>query len=195
MIHRKQNFTVALCSAFLMVFLWPLTSLAYNQATASDAQVLSSDTSLFSVTYRMSFLNREVRIPIHAARSHTDSEPTSIHYSITRNNTPYSAGVAPAIVLTDDPDVTIEDGHYVLPAGEAAEFTLYSIFRPSTTGDALYQLSIDHLPFVLVDAEGTAELSSFPEHNPADYQTPALMLGAQPFTISAEVTEITTSRK
>lgn len=192
---QKRNRITALCCAGILILFTPLPTLAFPAAEATNAIAVTEDTALFSITYRLGFLNRETRVPIHAAPHHTQPAATSVRYQIDRAGAAYAAGQSPAIILTDDPDVTVEDGYYVLESGESANFTLYSIFRPDPgTAPAFYQLQINRLPFLLID-DGAAELTTLPDHNPTDYQTPAVLLGEPNLNVSAELIEYTTSQK
>ena len=176
----------------LAALLSPTTAQAFDVMTHSDATVLDEHTILFSVTYRLGFLNQSMRVPLHATAASASAPHGSVQYTVTRAGEKDAAGQAAAIVLTDDPTVTIEDAHYVLPPGKSAEFTLYTLFQPSSDRTDLYQLQIDHLPFTLIDVAGAAQLSTFPNQSPRDYQTPQVRLAPTPVTITTELIELTT---
>lgn len=160
----------ALCGLLIA----PGTAAAY-EVTDSSAQRLSDDTILFSVTYQFGFLNREMRMPIQAAYG-DDTHSNRVSYTINSGSETLENVVAPAVVLTSDEDVTIEDGQYFLPEGRNAQFTLYGFLRlaEDTPTNAL-NLRITNLPYTMIDGSEEAIGVVLPDELP-EYRTPSLTL-------------------
>jgi len=176
---------LALC-ALCGVLLLPATAAAY-EVVDSSAQRLTDDTVLFSVTYQFGFLNREMRMPIQTVYGDT-SYSDRVSYTINRGSEALENVFAPAIVLTSDEDVTVEDGQYHLPEGRNAQFTLYSFLRldADTPTNAL-NLRITNLPYTMIDGADETPGSVLPNELP-DYRSPSLTMTEELTITSSPVT-------
>lgn len=152
----------------------PVAAEAYF-TTAQSATKLTDDTSLYTVTYKFGFLNRELYMPITAVRGLATSSPAfSVGYDLlTPTNTVVTSGFALGIVLTDDEDVEIRDNAYYLPEGRSAEFTLMTVVRTTPGAQEGTSLLMTHLPFTMIKGDEVIKARL----NPSElqyYRTPAV---------------------
>lgn len=184
---NTNKIKLALC-ALCGVLLFPSLAGAY-EVTESNAVKLSDDTVLFSITYKFGFLNRESLYPIRAQQGEADS-PRTLDFQVRSAGEIVSTPVS-AVVLTEDPDVSVRDGMYHLDEGENAEFTLIGLLRlTDDTPRSALELTIERLPYVTINdnttATGEVRASELP-----DYRTPQITITDQ-LTITATPTVFTT---
>lgn len=132
-------------------FIIPVSSEAYF-STTQTATKINEHTTLFTVTYKFGFLNRELYMPIIAERNlGTTSSRFSVGYTLLDTEEAIvNAGSATSIVLTTDEDVVIKDTRYYLPQGKSAEFTLVTLVTTPTEVTTDASLLVSHLPFIMV---------------------------------------------
>lgn len=157
-------------------FIIPVSSEAYF-STAQTATKINERTTLFTVTYKFGFLNRELYMPIIAEQNlSTTSSKFAVGYTILDNQeTVLETGSATSLVLTADEDVVIKGARYYLPQGKSAEFTLVTLVTTPTEVTTDASLLVSHLPFIMVK-EGE-EISA--RLNPSEmqyYRTPTVEL-------------------
>ncbi len=154
----------------------PAASEAYF-STAQSATKITVDTTLFTITYKFGFLNRELYMPIVTERGlQATSTKFSVGYDLlSEDDETLNAGSATAIVLSGDKDIEIKNGRYYLPQGKSAEFTFVALVNTPANETADASLLVTHLPFIMVkeDEEIAARL------NPSElqyYRTPEVEL-------------------
>lgn len=142
---------VGLLFAFL-ILLSPTASEAYF-TTAQSATRLTNDTVMFTVTYDFGFANRDLYMPIMAARSTgADMKSHLVEFSILSDDEVLTIGTSNALVLTTDSDVKIKNGQYYLEPGESASFTLVALLTipKEQQLDEKLSLLMTWLPFTMV---------------------------------------------
>ena len=165
----------------------PQSASAYK-VTDSTAVKLSEDTILFSITYSFGFLNRDMMTPIQSTLGDAILG-NRVSYEVNSANTPLATPYAPAIVLSNDKDVSIKNGQYYLPRGKNAEFTLIGLLRlKDTDPQNALQMAITNLPYTTIDGDTQALGAVLPDEL-KDYRTPALTLIGNN-TISMRPTDI-----
>jgi len=138
---------------FIFSFLiTPATGEAYF-TTAQSATKITENTTLFTVTYRFGFLNRELYMPIITERGlKADATKFSVGYElITATDKIVSIGSTTALVLTNDKDIQIKNNRYYLPEGKSAEFTFVAFVTTPADETTNASLLVSHLPFIMVD--------------------------------------------
>jgi hypothetical protein len=143
------------------------------ETTAQSATQLTDDTWLFSVTYRMAFLNRETELPILADRRSVPNPllPTVQYDIVDAAGNTLTGARSTAIVLSDTPLI---DRQYFLPSGRAGFFTLTAVVQLSpelVAADGTVQLRINWLPFTLT-REGVVQQARVPEADLVNFVTP-----------------------
>jgi len=188
---KTNKMKLALLTLCVLV-LMPQSASAYK-VTDTDAVKLNDDTILFSITYSFGFLNRDMMTPIQATFGDA-LLGSRVSYEMSSANTPFVAPYAPAIVLSNDENVTIKDGQYYLPRGKNAEFTLIGLLRLKDTDpkNAL-QMAITNLPYTTIDGD-TQALSAVLPDQLKKYVTPTLTLIGNN-TISMDQTSIVVGTK
>jgi hypothetical protein len=173
--------------ALMMLALLPNTSLAYF-TTAQSATRITTDTILYTVTYKFGFTSRELYMPIIAKRGveAPTSSPLAGYQIMNDDETVVTTGLSNGIVLTKSKDVKIKNNQYYLPKGKTAEFTLVTLLTiPSEqqTNDLDLSLLVTNLPFTTIQ-----DGASIPAHlNPSElqyYRTPAVNVSKSGVTIS-----------
>ncbi len=163
----------------LFVFSFLITPAAAEAyfTTAQSATKITADTTLFTVTYKFGFLNRELYMPIVTERGlQATSTKFSVGYDLlSEDDEVLNIGSMAAIVLADDEDIQIKNGQYYLPQGKSAEFTFIALVTTPAGETTDASLLITHLPFIMVKAgeEVPARL------NPSEmqyYRTPEVEL-------------------
>lgn len=171
---KLKLYTGIICLALLI----PGFSEAYL-TTNQSATRINSDTIIFTVSYKFGHGSRDLYMPIGAVRGiTTESNSPYLGYTIKSGEDTTEAGQVAGLVLTNDKNVVIKDAEYFIPAGESAEFTLFTIFNiPITEQENLGDLSllVSNLSFTMID-----ESNEIPARlNPSElqyYQTPAVDL-------------------
>jgi hypothetical protein len=165
----------------LVLILLPQSALAYT-TTAQSVTKLSDDAYLFQITYRLNFLNRDVRVPIMPTRLSTMSDFSTsspqLQFSLRdANGGLLTTGNTTAVVLSQ---VSIDGGQYYLPERTPGFFTLIALVtRAPGTGGTLSpagtaKLQIDWLPFTLID-DGEEQLARVPEADLLPFKTPSIV--------------------
>lgn len=160
--------------AFLLVV--PHVTSAYF-TTNQTATKVTDDIALFTVTYSFGHSERDFYMPITIARDLPAEAPAfAAGVSLINGERVTTDGTITGIILTKDPDVSIRDGKYFVPAGHKGTFTLLAIVKLSETELASrpnLSLLVTHLPFIM-----DVDKKSFPNHlNPSElkyYHTPAV---------------------
>jgi hypothetical protein len=174
--------------ALMMLALLPNTSLAYF-TTAQSATRITTDTILYTVSYKFGFTSRELYMPIIAKRGveAPTTSPLAGYQIMNDDETVVTTGLSNSIVLTRSKDVKIKNNQYYLPKGKAAEFTLVTLLTiPSEqqTNDLNLSLLVTNLPFTMVQ-----DGASIPTHlNPSElqyYRTPAISFDENSLTVSS----------
>ena len=130
---------------------------------------LSDDTVLFSLTYRLNFLNREAQTPLLALPSSAPAVVPAVRYSFVDADDRVVSGVqSHSLVLSD---TAVRGRAYHLPEATPGLFRLVSIVRlqPDFTADSL-TLRIDQVPLTLLDA-GVATSGRVPDTYLPDFRT------------------------
>jgi len=163
---------LAICSLCL-AFLLPSLTHAYF-TTDQSALKVNDHTALYTITYKFGFEKRDLYMPITAVRDlSVDSDEFKLGYSLVNNGgATTSVGRITALALTDDPDVTIKDNRYFVPAGSAATFTLVAIVDLDQTEIDNHNLNLSllvtNLPFLMVRKEDNLEILA--HLNPSELQ-------------------------
>jgi len=153
---------VACCVGVILLAQNPHSVAAFDVGTTS-AQRLTPEYTLFTISYRFGFLNRELFMPIHTERN-PSGRGTSVGYTIrTANGTPYTSGETAAIVLASS---SLREHRYYTPPGRNTDFTLAVIVKDSSLPAGSY-LTIDQLPFTLKDGALTVQAAVSPEQRAA----------------------------
>ncbi|MBY0310067.1 hypothetical protein K2Q16_02910 [Patescibacteria group bacterium] len=132
-----------------------------------QATRLTSEYSLFTITYEFGFLNREVLIPLDAMRGGSRRDK-SVGFALMGENGTTSLHTALGVVLSD---VELRGRDYYLPKGKNGDFTLVAIVK--TADVSALGLAITRLPFVLIDGQVSVG-ASIAADNLGPYKTPLL---------------------
>ena len=160
----NKTFSFSLFAFLTILVLSPFTTHAYG--TSEQTAVRLSDTHvLFTITYKLGFLNRESSLPILA----NTTKDADISFIITDENNSQTSNNSQSIVLTDK--ATLENNRYYLNKGESSDFTLIAIVEipKSETG---HSLQITNLPFITTDENNQFKLGKVDENTLTDFKTP-----------------------
>jgi hypothetical protein len=140
----------------------PTSAYGYR-LTAASATAITADTTLYTITFRMGFLNREVSIPIMAEQG-SSTRTRAVSFALRQaDGSPVTAPRVEAMVLSQ---AAIKDGSYYLPEGKNADFTLVALVRgllePGNT-----RLEITGLPFTLIDGNRRTDANAPSGYLPA----------------------------
>lgn len=158
---------------FAMVLVLPQGASAY-ETTNQTALRISDNTTLYTITYKFGFLNRETHMPIGVVRGLENSSSSSyVGYDILNQDQVYKEGKVNALVLSS---TKIKDNQYYLPEGKAGYFTLVALVtvpNESLVKEEDLSLKINHLPFTMVKTESGKKTKVYLSENELkDYATP-----------------------
>lgn len=169
-----QAILVASLGLALLLALVPYSASAYT-TTAQSVTKLSDTATLFQITYRLHFLNRELRVPLLSSRVTTVSTSSPLLQFSLRDaaGEVITSGTTTAVVLSS---AAVENSQYYLPESTPGFFTLVALVEhPAvSTATSTAHLQIDWLPFTLVD-DGEEELVRVPEAELTPFKTPTVM--------------------
>lgn len=166
----KNIFTFSLFALTAFLFFNPGTSEAYL-STAQSAVRLTPEYSLFTVTYRFGFLNRDTYLPVLAVRGleNGDSKPVVGYEIVTNEGLRVQHGTTTAIVLGN---TQIKGNQYFLPAKKNGDFTLLVLYKHDANRSNI-AAQVTSLPFVF-ETNGAKTGTFLHESELKDYKTPAL---------------------
>jgi hypothetical protein len=165
-----KNLKIKLAGVVLCGLLLTQTTVAAFEVVETNVEQLNSTTALFTISFEYGFLNRDYEMPIRAARTETPST-NAINYGFYSANGQVLTGVGPAVVLTNDEDVTLTDAVYSVPRGKNATFTLLGLLQlPETESFDGIQMQITNIPTVIIDNDERA-IIRIPADQLPDYQT------------------------
>jgi hypothetical protein len=139
------------------------TPAAAYKVTATKATAVAPDTTLFTITYTMGFLNRDTLVPLIANSNLKRDVSFSV---IDATGTAVTTGKNAGMVLSTAP---IKDAHYVVPRGTVGTFTLMVLHKNADT--APKALAVTDLPFQMIDNKTTV-LASVPDESLTPFKTP-----------------------
>lgn len=156
------------CALAVVLVSIPLSTEAYLTTDQSVKRV-SPNTVLYTISYYFGLTDRELYMPIMAARNgEFGGSTTTVGYTLMRGTTPVtSAGTTTALVVATAPE--IKNNQYYLSKGRAAEFTLMVLAHlPETANETLNDVSLQvtSLPFTMI--EGTNRIEA--KLNPSELQ-------------------------
>ena len=162
----NNKFSFGIFALLAVLVLSPLTSHAYG--TSEQTAVRLSDTHvLFTITYKLGFLNRESSLPI-IANTGFDKD---ISFVITDQNNSQITANTHSIILRDKAE--LKNKRYFLPEGKNSNFTLVAVAEiPKSDTDTTHQLKIINLPFITIDDDKVAKLGKVDENTLTEFQTP-----------------------
>lgn len=134
-----------LLGALMLVLCLPLYPAEAYEVTDTSATRLTPEYSLFTITYRFGFLNRESLIPMDAVRGGSRGD-TSVGFALTGANGTTTAHLAQAVVLSK---AELRGREYYIPRGKNADFTLVAIVK--TQDVSALGAAVTRLPFTLID--------------------------------------------
>lgn len=154
----------------LLIIALPQTGEAYV-ATKATSLRLNDQTLMFILTYSFGHDELSYRMPIRATRN-GDERSEGVGYAISNGNLRTNGGETVAIVLSD---TKVEDGMYVVPKGEAREFTLLTFFTvpEASATSSKFSVGVESLPF-LYSKDGTYRDSQLNKGELVEYRTPAI---------------------
>ncbi len=164
------TFTLSVFAFTAFLFFNPNTTEAYLSTTQSAVR-LTPEYSLFTITYRFGFLNRDTYLPVIAVRGleNGDTRPVVGYEIVTNDGLRVQHGTTTAIVLGN---TQIKGNQYFLPAKKNGEFTLLVIYQhePNRSNIAA---QVTSLPFIFETNNGKVGTFLHP-HELKGYKTPTL---------------------
>lgn len=146
---KKQ---LLLLSLFALFFL-PNVSAAYEVVDTASYK-MSADTHMYVIKYQLGFEKYGVYAPIGAIQaSMAEADSPYLQYVLEEGEETVEYENVSAVVLSD---ATVEDGQYVIEAGEAALFTvvvLATVPESYEVDDA--RMRVTNLPFSLLQEDGS----------------------------------------
>ena len=156
---------------FVLAIVIPQTGEAYT-ATKQTSVRLSDNVLMFLLTYEFGHDSFSYKMPVVAKRN--TSSPDVMSYDILKDGKLRTdIGQSVGLVLSN---AKIEGGKYVVPQGEAKEFTLVTFLtlpadRSASSTD--YALAVSNLPFEL-GKNGTYTKNHLNESELTNYRTPVI---------------------
>ncbi len=166
MLRMNKTFSFSIFALLAVLVLSPFTSHAYG--TSEQTAVRLSDTHvLFTITYKLGFLNRDSSLPT-LANTGLDRD---ISFVITNQDNNQIATNVGSIVLADS--AKLQNKRYFLPEGKNSDFTLVAVAEiPANDTDTTHQLKITNLPFITIDDANVAKLGQVDDNTLTEFQTP-----------------------
>lgn len=145
-----------------------------HQTSAQSAVQLTDDTFMFTIDFRFGVLNRDVALPLLAARMPSVVEDmAALQYQLVDSNGEVVEGGQTSSIVIGDESL-VSDYQYVLPANNPSQFTLLSIVKltpAQVTAGGDLSMKLNYLPYFLED-DGEYGLASIPTSLLGDHQTP-----------------------
>ena len=141
-----KRYFIAVC--LLAAFALPTQSHAY-ESTQKTAIRLNDHTLLFFITYEFGHKQYDYRMPIAAVRGDGAGEKALGFDIVTNAGLRTPVGKTKSIVLSR---AKVENGMYVVPKGNKAEFTLVTVFGlPAgySASSTAFGVQVNSLPFEL----------------------------------------------
>jgi len=161
----NNTFSFGILAFAVILVLSPITSHAYG--TSEQTAVRLSETHvLFSVTYKLGFLNRVSSLPLLA----NTSSFKDISFSIIDSDNNEIETKTHSIVLADKAE--LKNKRYHLPESKSSDFTLITVAELPISSDEQYQLKITNLPFIIINRENVARLGVIDKNTLAEFVTP-----------------------
>lgn len=162
----ENNIPRLIFAALLGILLFSTPASAYEMTDAT-ATKLTDRSSLFTISYRFGFLNREAELPMMTSRD--GQKGTIVGYSLVdKDGKVVQTGEAPGVVLSKAS--LNKDRGYEISRGKNADFTLVVITRDVPMTNDL-RLVVNHLPFFMIEG-GLGIGASVPKDTLTSYQTP-----------------------
>lgn len=163
---------LSLVATTVVMFLMPAGAHAYV-TTGQDAVRVTGSSAIYLIEFEFGHGDHEIHIPVFA-RDTDDASREFLSYGLFDDENRRVNGITSAgIVLANAP---IEDGRYIIPAGESRTLTLLVIASvPTEVPIANIYSEVTYLPFSF-DGENELQL------NPSElqyYRTPSLVLPIQ----------------
>lgn len=183
---KTRSITLALLALCGLVAI-PQNSQAF-EVVDSSVERLNDTTALFTISYEFGFLNRDLRMPAATVRGET-AHSDRVSYQFVTSEGAVLNGFGPAIVLSNDEDVTFADDMYYVPRGKNGTFTLTGLLQlPANEPFSNIRMVVEHLPFTLLADENTRSGGSVPADQLSDYRTPFISI-TENLTISGQTTD------
>lgn len=150
----------------------PVSSLAYN-TTAQSAVRLTDTHVLFTIDYRLGFMNRAAITPLFAQPGVVPQvgKAATIGFSIIDDTGATVTPTAVAGITVAETPSSIQNMQYTLDYGKNSNFTLL-VFAELPKSEREYQLQVNTLPFYLIDTDQTTTMSQIDASTLKNYQTP-----------------------
>lgn len=137
-----------------VLIIMPNFTFAYF-TTGQSATKVNDNTLLYTITYQFGMKNSALRMPIGAVRGleFGTTSPYLGYELLQDSETPITGGESYSLVLSN---AKVVDNEYLIPSGQAAEFTLVTLvhlpdnFVPETTKDYDLSLLVTSLPFTII---------------------------------------------
>jgi len=161
--NNKFSFSIFVLLA--VIILSPLTSHAYG--TSQQTAVRLSDTHvLFTITYKLGFLNRSSSLPLLA----NTTSPRDISFSIVDQDDKVMVARTNSIILADN--YKLKNNRYFLPEGRSSNFTLVTVAELFLDDTRKYSLETTRLPFITIDDNNVARMGEVDKNALKEFKTP-----------------------
>lgn len=157
-------------SLFAAIFALTLISPLSSHAASTSAQSairLTDNHVLFTITYDIGFLNRGAYAPLLA----NSTVENAVSYSITAANG--NKMFIPSAGFITAKNAELENNYWRLQYGKKSDFTL-SVIAQIPKSETEYTLTINKMPFILIDKDNSTKLSEYTPQNLANYKTPGV---------------------
>ena len=157
----------AFAALFALALISPQNTFAAS-TSAQSAVRLTDNHVLFTITYDIGFLNRATYAPILA---NTGKMQNEVSYSITAANG--NKMFVPSAGFITATHAVVENNFYKLEYGKKSDFTL-AVIATIPKSETEYSLTINKMPFILIDKDESTRLSEYTPENLKDYKTPGV---------------------
>jgi len=148
-----------------ILILSPITSHAYG--TSEQSAVRLSDTHvLFSITYKLGFINRASSLPLIA----NTSSSKDLSFTIIDNDNNETMIKTHSIILADKSK--LKNKRYFLPEGSSSDFTLIVVAEIPVDDTKKHKLQITNLPFITIDQGNAVKLGKVDKNTLSEFVTP-----------------------
>jgi hypothetical protein len=147
----KHIFTLgALCVA---IFSLAMPSASAYELVSTESRRLDADHTLYMITYKAGFLNREAEFPVTATRKATSTMSVVYQFENASGTVPATSGISASTIVSD---AEKQKGVYPLTRGKNQLFTLI-VVRYGTERLTPEAMRITKIPYVLIDGKERAK--------------------------------------
>jgi hypothetical protein len=169
---KYRNSIASTVLAGFLLLSTPISTLAYN-TTTQNAVRLTDTYVLFTIEYRLGFMNRAAITPLFAQPGVLPEvgKRATVGFSIIDDTGATITPTSVAGISVAETPSSVQNMQYTLDYGKNSNFTLF-VFAELPKSEREYQLQVVAMPFYLIDKDQTMTLGQIDKNTLENYRTP-----------------------